>query len=103
MPGLKKISFQRCQYIRGQSGSRFWLGSLQVASRHLTGLCVAFEFVADLLALDDFPHSGALDGGNVYERISAAIVRLDKAEALGGIEPFNCACGHDEPFQSKIE
>jgi hypothetical protein len=34
------------------------------------------------------------------EGVSAAIVRLDEAEALGGIEPFYCASGHDEPFQS---
>ncbi|MNT88232.1 hypothetical protein D3C72_2287620 [compost metagenome] len=34
------------------------------------------------------------------ERISAAIVRLDEAEAFGGIKPFYCASGHVEPFQS---
>jgi hypothetical protein len=38
----------------------------------------------------------------VNERISAAVVRLNEAEALGGIEPFNCASGHDEPFHSNI-
>jgi hypothetical protein len=36
----------------------------------------------------------------VDERVSAAVVRLDEAEAFGGIEPFYCASGHDEPFQS---
>jgi hypothetical protein len=34
------------------------------------------------------------------ERISAAVIGLDETEALGGIEPFYCASGHDEPFQS---
>jgi hypothetical protein len=33
------------------------------------------------------------------ERIGAAIVGLNEAEALGGIKPFNCASGHNEPFQ----
>jgi hypothetical protein len=37
------------------------------------------------------------------ESISAAIVRLNEAEALCGIEPFNCASGHDEPFHSDRE
>jgi hypothetical protein len=36
------------------------------------------------------------------KRISAAVVRLNEAEALGGVEPFNCASGHDEPFHSNI-
>ena len=38
------------------------------------------------------------------ERVSAAIVRLNEAEALGRVEPFYCARGHDdEPFQSMID
>jgi hypothetical protein len=36
----------------------------------------------------------------VNERIGAAVIRLNEAEALGGIKPFNCASGHDEPFHS---
>jgi len=79
------------------------LGSLQIASRHFAGLVVALHVVTDFLAFDDFAHSSALDGRDVDERVSAAIVRLNEAEALGGIEPFNCASGHDEPFHSNIE
>jgi hypothetical protein len=37
------------------------------------------------------------------EGVNAAVVRLNEAEALGGVEPFNCASGHDEPFHSNIE
>jgi len=33
----------------------------------------------------------------VNEHIGAAIVRLNEAEAFGGIEPFYCASGHNEP------
>jgi hypothetical protein len=80
------------------------LGSLQIASGHLARLHVALEFVAKLLAFDDFAHTSTFDRRDVDERISAAIVRLDEAETLGGVKPFYCACGHDEePFQSMID
>jgi len=78
------------------------LGSLEIAGRHLAGLRVALEIEAKLLAFDDFAHACTLDSRDVNERIRAAIVRLDEAEALGGIKPFNCASGHDEPFHSNI-
>jgi hypothetical protein len=84
--------------VKGKADTK--LDSLKVASRHLARLVVALEFVADLLAFDDFAHSSALDGRDVNEGVSAAVVRLNEAEALGGIEPFNCASGHDEPFHS---
>ena len=76
---------------------------LQVGSRHLARLLVALEFVADLLAFNDFAHSGAFDSRDVYEGIFAAVVGLDKAEALGGVKPFYCTCGHDNPFQSQCK
>ena len=72
-----------------------------IAGRHLARLDVALEIESDLLALDDFPHSGAFDGRDMHEGVTAAVVRLNEAEALGGIEPFYCACGHHEPFQRK--
>ena len=76
------------------------LGGLQIAGRHFARLVVALHLEADLLAFDEFAHSGALDGRDVDERIGAAIVGLDEAEALGGIKPFNGASGHDERFHS---
>jgi hypothetical protein len=36
----------------------------------------------------------------VNEGVSAAVIGLDEAKAFGGIKPFYCASGHDEPFQS---
>ncbi len=47
-------------------------------------LVVALKLEADLLTFDEFAHAGALNGGDVDERIGAAIVRLNEAEALGG-------------------
>jgi len=97
------IMLSQCQYIRGQGKADTDLGSLQVASRHFARLHVALHVVGNLLAFDDFAHSGALDGRDVNEGVSAAVVRLNEAEAFCGIEPFNCASGHNEPFHSNIE
>src|SRR5690606_37105102 len=76
---------------------------LQLAGGHLARLVVAFQFEGDLLAFDEVAHAGALYGRNVDEYVRAAVVRLNEAEALGGIEPFYCAGGHDEPFHSNID
>jgi len=78
------------------------LGSLEIAGRHLARLVVALQFEADLLAFDELAHSGAFNGRDVNERVSVAVVRLDEAEALGRIKPFNCASGHNKPFHSNI-
>ena len=103
-PGLELITcFRQCQYIRGQRKADIDLSVLEIASGHLARLAVTLEFEADLLAFDEIAHSGALDGGDVNEGVSVAIVRLNEAEAFGGVEPFNCAGGHDEPFHSNIE
>jgi hypothetical protein len=83
--------------------SSYRLDSLQVASRHFARLVVALHLVANLLAFDDFAHSGAFDGRDVNESVNTAVVGLNEAEALGGIKPFNCASGHDEPFHSSID
>jgi hypothetical protein len=100
MLGPHQLLPRQCQYIRGQSEAKIELSSLKVAGRHLAGLRVALEIVAKLLAFNDFAHSGALNSGDVNERICAAIVRLNEAEAFSGIKPFYCAGGHEKPFQS---
>ena len=93
-----------CRYIRGHRRRNPILsGSAELACGHLARLVVALEFEADLLTFYDLAHAGAFDGGNVDEHVLAAVVRLDEAEALGGIEPFNCASGHNEPFLSNID
>ena len=76
------------------------LSSLEIAGRHLAGLIVPLHLIPNLLAFHDFAHSGAFDGRDVDEGVRAAIVRLNEAEALGGVEPFYCASGHVEPFHS---
>lgn len=75
------------------------LGSLQIAGRHFARLPVALQFKANLLAFDELAHTGAFDCRDVDECIGAAIVRLDEAKTLGGIEPFNCAVVMMNPFK----
>jgi hypothetical protein len=77
-----------------------YLSSLEIASRHFARLVVALKVVAQLLAFNDFAHTCTLYSGDVYECVCAAVVWLNEAEALGGVKPFYCACGHNEPFQS---
>ncbi|KQY62579.1 hypothetical protein ASD52_36480 [Ensifer sp. Root142] len=67
----------------------------------LARLVVALQVKANLLAFYNFPHSSALDGRDVNECVSVAVVRLDEAEAFGGIKPFYGASGHDEPFSNR--
>src|SRR5690606_17004334 len=101
-----RLAFQhlspRCQYIRGHRRLKA-SGSAKLPSGHLARLVVTFQLEADLLAFDDRTHARTLDSRDVNEHIGAAIVRLDEAEAFGGVEPFNCASGHNEPFPSEIE
>jgi hypothetical protein len=83
--------------------SRYQLSGLKLAGGHLARLLIALKLVPDFLTFDDFTHTSALHGRNMNEGVFAAVIGLNKAEALGGIEPFNCASGHDEPFHSNIE
>jgi len=71
------------------------LSSLKVASRHLAGLSVGFQFEGDLLAFNKLAHTSPLDCRDMHESIWTAVIGLDKAEALGGIGPFYCADGHE--------
>jgi hypothetical protein len=71
--------------------------SLELFCSQLARFVVASDFVSQLLAFLQVPHPSAFDSGDVYEHILAAVVGLDEAETLGGIEPFNCAGGHEKP------
>ncbi|NRP75430.1 hypothetical protein ILFOPFJJ_06353 [Ensifer psoraleae] len=91
-----------CQYIRGHRRPKA-LGSAELACGHFARLFVSLELEAELLAFYDRIQSCALDSRDVNEHIGTAVVRLDEAETFGGIEPFNCASGHNEPFLSNID
>ena len=57
--------------------------------RRALAVLAANQLVADALAVTQAIQPGALDGRNVHEGVGAAIVGLDEAIALGGVEPFN--------------
>src|SRR4051812_34973833 len=50
--------------------------------------------VADLLALAERAHPGALDGRDMDEHVLGAVARLDEAKAFSGVEEFHSACSH---------
>ena len=84
-------------------GEQIPSGRLQIAGGLLARALVGLELVAELLAFDDIAHAGTFDGRDVNESVRTAVIRLNETEALGGIEPFYSASGHDEPFPSKNE
>src|SRR5688572_6754104 len=52
------------------------------------------ELVADFLRFVEGRQTSAFDGADMHEHILRAVIRLDEAEALLGIEPFNFAGRH---------
>jgi hypothetical protein len=68
------------------------LGGLEVSGGLLAAL--GHHLVADLLALDEGAHAGALDRADVHEHVLAAVARLDESEAFLGIEELHGTCGH---------
>ena len=66
---------------------------LKVVGRALAPT-IAHDVEAELLALDEGVHPGALDGGNVDEHIGLSIAQLDEAEAFCRVEELHSSCGH---------
>jgi len=62
--------------------------SLQIIGRHFSAFAIGNQLIGQLLAFLQVAQSGSLDGADVNESIGAAIIRLDEAKTLGGIEPF---------------
>src|SRR4029078_4961413 len=52
------------------------------------------QFVADLLGLVEGRQTSTLDGADVNEHVLRAVIRLDEAETLLRIEPFEFDCRH---------
>jgi len=68
----------------------------KIFGRAFAGLAVLDNLVGDLLAIRERTHSGALDSRRMHENVRATVVRLDEAEALGGVEPFYSTSIHDD-------
>src|SRR5215469_16737904 len=68
-------------------------------NRGRLALLTALHLVAELLALVQIAHSGPFDGRNVHEHVLRAIVGLDEAVALLGVEPLYGSSSHCKPFK----
>jgi len=64
---------------------------LELIGGGLAAALVLRDLVAHLLALAQITQAGALDRADMNENVRAAIIGLDKAEALLTIEPFHGA------------
>ena len=68
-------------------------------NRGRLALLAALHLVAELLALVQIANSRAFDGRNVHEHVLRAIVGLDEAVALLGVEPLYGSSSHCKPFK----
>jgi hypothetical protein len=89
-----------CQYIRGQRERMTKSSRLKVIGGALTGSTILNDVVTDLLSVGERAKASAFDSRNVHEYVRAAVIRLNEAEALGGVEPFYGASVHND-FLSK--
>ena len=67
---------------------------LQVLGSGLATARILSEFIFDLLAFAQIAAARAFHSTDVNESVVAAIIRLDKAKALLGIEPLYGSCRH---------
>ena len=63
-------------------------------NRDLAGTRIGLRIERDFLALLQRRDTRALEGGSVYEHVSAAVIRLNEAEAFVGIVELYCAVRH---------
>ena len=80
--------------IPGGSAGRSELDGLKLTGGHLAAALIALEFEGDLLAFIQRTEVRPFNGGDVDEHVRAAVVRLDEAEALGGVEPLHSTSRH---------
>jgi hypothetical protein len=78
---------------------RALLLDLKIIGRRSAAALVDDELVADLLAFSEIAEARALDGADMDENVVSAGVRLNEAEALLRIEPFNGASLHGVSFR----
>src|SRR5207244_1119422 len=76
----------------GRCDRRLGSDALQVRGGEFAAL--AHHVVADLLALVEGAHAGALDRGNVDEHVLSAVGRLDESEALLVVEKLHGTFSH---------
>src|SRR4029077_5743685 len=73
---------------------------LEIGRRRLAAPLVRFDLEAELLTLDQTAHAGALHGRDVNEHVWAAILLLNEAEALLGVEKLHSTRCHFGLFEN---
>jgi hypothetical protein len=81
------------QSVSGQNGTRR-LDGAQIVSRGLSGAAIGDDIEGDLLSFVEAVEAGPFDSADVHEDILAAIIGLDKAEALLTVEPLYSSLRH---------
>src|SRR5207249_2501326 len=66
----------------------------EIARRGLASAAILLDLIVDLLAVSEGREARAFDSGNVDENILSAIVRLNKSESLGAVEPLHRSGRH---------
>src|ERR1700744_379710 len=69
-------------------------GGAQIVGGRLARTAIGDDFVADLLAFTQSSKAGTFDGADVHEHVVAAVIRLDKAVALGSVKPLHGSHAH---------
>src|SRR5262249_36853217 len=68
------------------------LTDLQIVRRFLAA--ITENLIFDRLTLVERTKAGTLDGGDMDEHVSAAVLGLNESIALGRVEPFDSASSH---------
>ena len=87
-------AFPALQRLAAADWAKKLVSCLQIVSRHLAALAISNEFVRNLLTFAEIAHASTLYSADVNERVSSAVIRLNEAKALGGVEPFYSSSSH---------
>ena len=96
-PGVTRplrIISRRCRMDAGGANDKS--GSAQIVGGAFARATVLNDVVGDLLAVIQRTQTCALNCGDVNENVRAAVVRLNEAEALGGVEPLYSTSVHND-------
>lgn len=75
----------------------------QVVCSRFAALSISKDLEGDLLPLVQGIQAGALDSTDMDEYVLAAVIGLDKAEALLIVEPLHCSVAHGCSFANSIK
>jgi hypothetical protein len=101
-PTSSRHSSPPCQYIRGQRRANDKLFGSEIVGRALARLAVADNVEGHFLTIGERAQASAFDGRDMNKHIRAAVIRLNKAEAFGAVEPLYSARSHND-FLSIVE